>query len=278
MKTSWEEFLYKIMIWCSVIASVFLPLRLILFKSRPIPTPELEAIWLVMGGVACLAGTVLGVVLLWPLYKRVIFGNWPGRLLVGLLSLGILAVARILADATIVATTWLPAGWFPRSQDMLTGLLSVTVFLVVFIGLVGLLAVTSLFIAIVVDWIMGLIGVIPRKPRWHTWISQFSIYQKRREVIASFFATLLSLMIIAGVWDSVFTREKIEYLILWSSFVPNDEANADRGGVCKEYPDDTWLRFIDKNEVIAAVALGDAKERSRSFKFMVGPCTRDHPN
>ena len=33
--------------------------------------------------------------MLWPWYKRVLFGNWPGRLLAALLSVGLLPAAAL---------------------------------------------------------------------------------------------------------------------------------------------------------------------------------------
>jgi hypothetical protein len=286
MKASWEKRLYKVSNWCFGITASVLVARLLLSKSSPFFTPGLDAIWLAPGAVTCLAGIALGVLLLRPFYQKVVFGNWPGRFLAGLLSLGALTVAKILADQTIVATTRLPAEWFPRSQEVLTGLFAVLFFLLLFYVLVSFfMFLFFVFVALVefIGRMINMIEVLPitiRKPEWYNRLSQSSIYLRKNEFVLSTFTTLILVIAIMSALG-YFMERKAQYIILLPSFVPNVEGQPGRGrvggsgAVCKDYSEDAWLRFIDEGKVIVAVPLPDSKDLSRRFAFMVGSCKRD---
>jgi hypothetical protein len=168
MKASWETRLFKISKWCFGSRILLIVARFIFVKSWQGFFTEIDAIWLPMAALACLAGTALNVLLLWPLYQHLFLGNWPGRLLVGLLGLGFVAVAKIFADRRIVIVTLLPAEWFPRSQEIMTGLNFVAFLLLPFLFLILLWG----FILFLVNVIGGLINVFCVKSGWHDWFRQ----------------------------------------------------------------------------------------------------------
>ena len=95
MKASWEKFFYTVSNWCPWVGVGVLFVRLFFFHDEPLFTTVPDAVLLMLAGLASLAGTALGVLLLWPWYKRVLFGNWPGRLLAALLSVGLLPAAAL---------------------------------------------------------------------------------------------------------------------------------------------------------------------------------------
>jgi hypothetical protein len=133
-----ENFLYRFSVGSCVLVLIglFIRIRLKNLELTPLGMHVLDALWIVPVAAALLAGNWLWFLLLQPVYKRVygavIGGDWAWlwRLLAGTYTLFLVAVAKVYADHTLVTATSLPAGWFPRSQEILTGAFFVSLFLI----------------------------------------------------------------------------------------------------------------------------------------------------
>jgi hypothetical protein len=126
--------------------------------------------------------------------------------------------------------------------------------------------------------IINLIETLPiesRKPQWYIKLSEYPIFLRKREFGLASVATLF--FVLLTIFGLAYLGQKAQYMVLLSSFVPNVEGRPARvsGAVCKDYPEDAWLRVIDENKVIVALPLSDPEDPGRSFAFMVGSCKRE---
>jgi hypothetical protein len=124
---SWSAILFFLLFAAFLIGSSF--------EGEPISTHfDAVAIGLLIAG--CAAGTLLGFLLFrreyQALYRKVVLGDWLWRWLAGLYTLVLIVLAKVYADHQIVAVTWLPPSWFPRSQEILTGAYFICWFLISF--------------------------------------------------------------------------------------------------------------------------------------------------